>query len=77
MVTSFHDPAITQEKCGYCGMMVRNFTVHIRLNHKKKSMGFTGFSSPLMSVGKKRKVKLPKEGSKVPRLESTHHVIYP
>ena len=52
-------------------MMVRNLTVHVRLNHKKKSMGFTGSNSPQKSVDRKRTgQKLPKEGSKVPRLES-------
>ena len=52
-------------------MMVRNLTVHVRLNHKKKSMGFTGSNSPQKSVDIKRTgQKLPKEGSKVPRLES-------
>ena len=69
LVTSFHEPAITQEKWGYCGMMVRNLMVHIRLNHKKKSMGFTGFSSLQKSVDRKRtSQQLPKEGSKVPRI---------
>ena len=72
LVTSFHEPAITQEKCGYCGMMVRNMMVHVRLNHKKKSIGFTSSNSPQQSVeGKRTGQKLPKERSKIPRLEST------
>ena len=33
LVKSFHEPTISQEKCEYCGRMVRNLTVHMRLNH--------------------------------------------
>ena len=42
LVTDFPAPTITQEKCQYCGMKVRNMSVHMKLNHKKKFSGFTG-----------------------------------
>ena len=46
LVTSFHKPEITLEKCGYCVLMSRNLQVHKRLNHsKRKSVRFSG-SSP-------------------------------
>ena len=44
LITSFHEPKVNLIKCGYCGIMSRNLTVHVKLNHKKnKSFGF-GFS---------------------------------
>ena len=68
LVTDFPAPTITQEKCQYCGMKVRNMSVHMKLNHKKKFSGFTGSNQPQQTKGRKRtSLKLPK----VPRPEST------
>ena len=35
LITSFHEPKVNMIKCGYCGLMSRNFVVHIRMNHKR------------------------------------------
>jgi len=55
---------MAEEKCSLCNMTVRNMTVHLKLNHKKKkkkNSGFTGFS-PTSS-------KDPKSPSKEPCIE--------
>ena len=74
LVTDFPAPVVTHEKCRSCRMQVRNMMVHMKLNHKKIK-GFTG-SDPPQQQTKGRKMtsqKLSKEGSKVPRLESTQN----
>ena len=57
LVTSFHEPKIALEKCGYCGIMARNLAVHVKLNHKKrKSIGFSGLGSQEKSVVRREAV---------------------
>ena len=48
LIMSFHDPKVNMIKCGYCGLMSRNLTVHIRMNHKRSrpfKFSFSGLSS--------------------------------
>ena len=54
LVTGFPAPTITQEKSPYCGMNVRNMSVLMKLNHKKKFSGFTGFNPPQQTKRRKR-----------------------
>ena len=72
LVTDFLVPVVTHEKCRICGMQVRKMNIHMKLNHKKIK-GFTSSDPPQQQTkGRKRTgQKLSKEGSKVPRLEST------